>query len=154
MAKKRVRTNHADVTAFLNKVRNTVESEVRGTTNAVGKQVADAVYQRSQQYVPKDTGALAASGKVIKTATGKYSVKYDAPYAYYVHENLRTNEPFDNRNGAAQFGAIGNAKSYTTPGTGPKYLERAVDEEANEGQMIKYVRDALGRFRSKITLKG
>lgn len=153
--KKKIKTNHADVTAFLNKITNTAASQVRATSDRVAREVAKAVYEKSQEYVPKDTGNLASTGKIVKDATGKYTVIYTADYAFFVHENMRTDEPYSTGPryiGSAKYGATGNAKNYTTEGTGPKYLERAVDEVASNDKVIKYIRDALGRFRSKTTL--
>lgn len=55
---------------------------------------ANAIYRRSQVLVPKQTGRLARSGRVIgngkKGAGARYSVEYGgpgAPYALWVHEN-------------------------------------------------------------------
>lgn len=154
MARKWFKTNKADVTAFLNRVKFTAATEVRATRDKTAKDIAKKIYDRSQQFVPLDKGPLKASGKIVKIETGKYQIVYDAPYAFFVHENMRTDEPLDARNGPAQFGASGNAKSYTTSGTGPKYLERAADLEAEQNKVIKFLRDALGRFRKKLTLRG
>ena len=139
----------ADITAFLKDIEGGVRSEIRSLEEEVSKTVADDIFTKSQEYVPKDTGQLADSGQVVKTDNG-YSVQYTDWKAFLVHENHDQALPLDARNGPALHGAEGNAKNYTTPGTGAKYLERAADEVANKSEMVKYVRDALGRFKKRI----
>lgn len=83
--------------------------------------MAKQIYERSQVYVPVDTGELKASGewgpeesglgaKFTKTNGVTYQVSYAAPYAVFVHENM---------------------SNYHAPPTGAKYLERAVQEVVN-----------------------
>jgi hypothetical protein len=79
--------------------------------------MAKQIYERSQVYVPVDTGDLKASGSwqpdeetggtFTKDFGVTYSVKYEAPYAVFVHERMDT---------------------YHAPPTGAKYLERATLE--------------------------
>jgi hypothetical protein len=93
------------------------------------KAQAEAIFQISQVYVPKDTMLLHDSGRVVVNpgvgGAVSASVVYGptefsgagggpagggAFYAVYVHENLDAEI------------------NWTTPGTGPKYLQRAVAE--------------------------
>lgn len=68
----------------------------------------------SVEYTPKDTGALRASHNVEDTPTGaQISVGGPAaPYAVYVHESTH--------------------RRWQEPGTGAKFLERAVAEQLPE----------------------
>jgi hypothetical protein len=75
----------------------------------------ELVLAKSQVYVPRDTGALAATGQVTGPIevgdTSTVAVSYggsDAPYAEVVHERLDTRHE---------------------PPTQAKYLERAVQEQ-------------------------
>jgi hypothetical protein len=81
--------------------------------------IADDIIKRSTKYVPVDTGTLRDSVKKNITQTTQkvtLSVRYTAPYAIYVHENLSNYHP------------IGQAK----------FLERAINEvKPNIIQIIK-----------------
>ncbi len=92
--------------------------DVDAVTDEIAEELAKVVLYESQLRVPKDTGALLGSGKVTvqPTKRGKtaavVSFGGDSPsgyvdYALFVHEDMPR----------------GFTKSYTTPGTGPKYLE-------------------------------
>lgn len=86
--------------------------------DVIMSEFADRILKKSLEYCPMDTGALRASARVIKgNQPTEYTIVYgsgagggfrDSYYAVYVHEIPKAN--------------------YTTPGTGWKYLERAVDE--------------------------
>ena len=84
---------------------------------------------------------------VIKIQIKK--VVYDDEKAFWLHENIPQDQPYDGRNGPAQYGAKGNAKNYTKEGTRPKYLETAAMEVAESNDVIKYFRDSLGRFKKR-----
>lgn len=79
------------IRAIRNKGAKTVQA-----VEATLKAYAEAVYRRSQILVPKRTGELARSGKVVwngKTGVGtRYEVSYggpwSAPYALWVHEDV------------------------------------------------------------------
>lgn len=70
------------------KVAQEMEATLRG--------YAEAVYRRSQVLVPKDTGELARSGRVVwngkKGFGARFEVSYggawSAPYALWVHEDV------------------------------------------------------------------
>lgn len=140
----------ADVSFLLEQIKTDVKAAADEAGDAVSKTIADEVFRVSQEYVPQDTGDLAASGKVEKEKDGFYTVRYDDWKAFLVHENFIQEQPYDGRNGAALYGAEGNAKSYTTPGTGPKYLERAADQVANKSELVKALRDEMGRFKRRL----
>lgn len=53
--------------------------------------IAQRIYERSQYYVPVDTGALKESGSFVLTGSGfsaSAEVWYDTYYAGFVHEHL------------------------------------------------------------------
>lgn len=150
MAKRSGTSGGADVKAFLNNLPGQISSEITSQSDTLSKEVADKIYDKSQEYVPYDTGELSSSGRVVKGTDGQYTVEYTAEHAFFVHENIPQDLPRDARNGAAKYGAEGNAKNYTTAGTSAKYLERAADEVANDREIVKYLRDALGRFKKKL----
>lgn len=92
------------------------------------QQVAQAVYDLSQYYVPVDTGALKASGRIEWTANrfgGEGRVTYggyiDVYYALYVHEDV--------------------TKQHADP-TCAKFLERAVAETRKD--MSRLMRTWMG----------
>jgi hypothetical protein len=82
-----------------------IESGLRGA--------AEIVLKKALQYVPRDTQALAASGKIVTTGRGvgtKVNVEFGgdtAPYGLYVHEDM---------------------SAYHSPPTCAKFLEKAVRE--------------------------
>lgn len=85
------------------------------------KDIANMVWELSDQYVPEDDGDLRLSAQITppekKGNTYSSLVTYGndtVNYAYFVHENMPQAYP---------------DKNYTRPGSGPKYLERAVDEK-------------------------
>ena len=103
-------------------VLDSVSQELRDgflkVAESVAEELADQVFAISQQQVPYDEGDLYDSGMVERTEKG-YEVSYGKgmtndeggmSYAFFVHEDMPT----------------GVTKNYTTPGTGPKYLESAV----------------------------
>lgn len=81
----------------------------------------DLIFKRSQELVPYETGNLRKSGAVKNkkngTANFTATIEYVAPYAFEVHE-------------------FPESFKYTTPGTGPKYLQRAVDEATPQIRQI------------------
>lgn len=135
---KRIKSNKASITSFLNKVEGEVSAGVKGVSDSVSKTVAERVYEKSQEYVPKKSGDLAGSGRIEKKANGHYEVIYgnnEIFYAFFVEHNLPS--PPENKN-------------YTTPGTGPLYLTRAVDEVGSDREVVQSLRDELGRFRKRL----
>jgi len=80
------------------------------------------ILRNSLKYTPMDTGALRDSGEVNSgtTATGNTKVEItfgsqDVDYAVFVHEDMPRDRP----------------KSYTTPGTGPKFLQKGASESVD-----------------------
>lgn len=63
--------------------------DVHGIAGIVAENIAEQVLEKAYYYCPKDTGALAATGRIIATDDNTYMVVFgdaDAPYAWYVHE--------------------------------------------------------------------
>lgn len=149
MARRKV-SSGADVKAFLKGIEGSVLSEIKASEEAIAKKVAEDIFEKSQEYVPADTGDLENSGRVVKNGDGVYRVEYTDWKAFMLHENIAQDLPLDARNGAAKYGAQGNAKNYTKPGSGPKYLERAATEVAENRDVVRYFRDELGRFKKRI----
>lgn len=139
----------ADVMNAINQLKGDVQSHVRSSRESVAKEVAENIWIRADDYVPEDTGDLRASAEIVRNDDGNYTVKYTDWKAMRLEFNIPTEEPYDGRNGPADFGLPGNKKGYTKPGTGPLYLTRATDEEANENKVVQYLRDSLGRFRKR-----
>jgi hypothetical protein len=80
------------------------------------------VHTRAVPYTPIDTGNLRASYDIFDDPTKLAAViENSAPYALKVHE------------------MTGRARE---PGTGPKYLERALNETEREG--LEIVKSAIG----------
>jgi hypothetical protein len=90
------------------------------------RRVADSVLAISQGLVPRDTEALAESGRVIMSPTGRsFTIVYggpDIPYAIAVHEHLSSHSPAS----WVKKEERGEKINWTVPGTGPKYLELAM----------------------------
>jgi len=66
-------------------------SKTQATMNDKMLTLANAILIRAKQLVPVDTGVLKASGEVVKRGgrgLQRYTVRFTAPYAIYVHENL------------------------------------------------------------------
>lgn len=85
------------------------------------KEAGDLILQTALPLTPMDTGALRDSGRVTVEGTAKnITVKVtfgddaEVPYAAIVHEDME------------------RPQNYTTPGTGAKYLEIAVDQCSHE----------------------
>jgi hypothetical protein len=75
----------------------------------------------ANQYVPKDTTALAESYAAARVPTPGLDMRYEIQYG----NNLIGP---DGRNYAADVHEWPNSKNWTTPGTGSKYLRRALRE--------------------------
>lgn len=87
-------------------------SKTAETMNEKVFKFCQAVLRRSNFYCPVDTGVLRRSGEVVKRGgkgLQRYEVRYTAPYAIYVHEDM--------------------TKKHAEP-TQAKFLERAVQEMA------------------------
>ena len=122
----------ADAKKALDTVAKNIQSAIDaiklGSENAL-EEIAQTIHNTSQAYAPLDTGELRDSSYISSEKTAdKYTVKIGygkdgkAPYAVYVHE-------------------IGPYKNPTTPGTGYKFLERAVTE--TEADIAQIVADAI-----------
>lgn len=63
---------------------------------------AEYVLERAVELVPKESGALAASGRIEKDRGGDNTVgiTFDGPYARWIHEHLYFRHP---RGGSAKF---------------------------------------------------
>jgi hypothetical protein len=100
-------------------------------------EVSEAAYKSSQNKVPLDEGDLQATGKIseIRRDGNSWGVTISygdsaSNYAYFVHENMPSAFPdktYSNQNGER----------------GPKYLERAMDEQASSNMLTNKLRDNL-----------
>ncbi|MDR2170654.1 MAG: HK97 gp10 family phage protein [Planctomycetaceae bacterium] len=71
---------------------NGVKTSIRSALADIGENIVE----RSTAYVPVRTGFLRDSVRQNITESSKritLTVKYTAPYAIYVHENLENNHP-------------------------------------------------------------
>lgn len=85
---------------------------------------ASFIERESNKLAPKDSGFMREQSSFTTKMTKKGTaivgrVGYDAEYAAYVHEMPETN-------------------NFTTPGTGPKFLERAAKNNRNRALDIFY----------------
>ena len=116
-------------------------NDVSTETKQALRESGDLLRDQARELAPKDTGALRESGRTFVAESGrgtrtkvsvtvsfggntKVSPTRNAPngvvdYAAWVHEGI---------SGFATEGAI----NYTTPGTGPKFLERAAQMKEQE----------------------
>lgn len=95
------------------------------------------VQRASQQNTPVEYGNLKGSAYTQKTPLGA-EVGYTSSYALFVHENMEQTLKGDPR--------PSGLGTYWNPG-GPKFLERAVEEKAEEVRDIveAYLQEALGQ---------
>lgn len=87
----------------------------------------DMIFNKSQDYVPVDESNLLKSGKVIEDEDGdgpSFVIEYRSEYAAAVHEMPST-------------------FNFSRPGTGPKYLQRAIDESIGKAGAV--IVDGLDR---------
>lgn len=83
-------TTVMQITRAISKIRRDTEIKIADALEKAG----EIILQKSQIYVPRETGALANSGRVEVEGQGfgaRSRVLYggdSAPYAVYVHENL------------------------------------------------------------------
>jgi hypothetical protein len=95
------------------------------------------VQGKSQENTPVEYGVLRASAYTQRTANGA-EVGHSAEYAIYVHENME-----QKLKGEPRPSGLG---TYWNPG-GPKFLERAVNENLSEiSDLVEgYIEQALRR---------
>lgn len=119
---------------------------------------AEDVMGASKGIVPVDTGALMSSGKVMPPRLDPTEISVDlgygdeaTPYALYVHEALEgARPPSPNWSWTKKWQRLGGDPSsvidWTRPGSGPKYLERPLQEKQKElpARIEKAVLRALG----------
>lgn len=109
-----------DVRRNLLKIKEQFFDDLDAVMDKTTKDMTNMVWELSDQYVPEDDGDLRLSAQMTppekKGNTYSSVLTYGndtVNYAYFVHENMPQAYP---------------EKNYTRPGSGPKYLERAVDE--------------------------
>lgn len=105
-------------------LRDRLRRLIKGLPNVVAAALykeAEIEMRKAKTRCPKKTGALRASGTVhypeVHSKEISVQLTFGVPtpyYAIYVHENLDPNI------------------KYTTPGTGPKFLERTLQESASD----------------------
>jgi len=105
------------------------------------KEIAQEIFAKSQEYAPMDEGHLRESakiheiqweGNVVKTSISYGNEKVN--YAFFVHEDMPS--------------AV-SPKKYTTDGTGPKYLQRAVEEIFTDENVRKVFLKAIKNKRGR-----
>jgi hypothetical protein len=64
-----------------------LDDRIEEAVEEAGLKIAKQIFERSQEFVPEDTGRLKRSGE-IKKEGNKFIVKYTADYAIYVHERV------------------------------------------------------------------
>jgi hypothetical protein len=115
----------AIVTGLANVLRNykkAVTSIINSSSKAT-KKIALRIEADSNEIVPKEFGVLVNSSFTNFNAfTRKAGVGYTASYAGFVHEM-----PED--------------YNYTSPGTGPKFLKKAIDQNMND--IIPSIQDGI-----------
>ena len=136
MAVKKPSTSYIETSKGAKKALDDVAKNLENAIAALGlatqeslDEIALTIHNTSQAYAPLDTGELRDSSYVSSEKTkDKYTVEIGygkdgkAPYAVYTHE-------------------IGPYKNPTTPGTGYKYLQRAVTE--TEADIEQILADAI-----------
>jgi len=118
-----------------------IDKSVKDAMEDALKDIAQQIFEKSQEYAPMDEGHLRESakiheikweGNVVKTSISYGNEKVN--YAYFVHEDMPS--------------AI-SPKKYTTDGTGPKYLQRAVEEIFTDANVRKAFLKAMRKQRGK-----
>jgi hypothetical protein len=113
--------------------------EVNNDALHIAKACGDLILERALPLTPMESGKLRESGRVEMTGTGKniqVRVAFgndDVNYAAVVHEDLNSD------------------KHFTEPGTGPKFLEQAVNESKDEIETLignLYEQSLVKRIRS------
>lgn len=147
-----------------------VRKRLLGIGLTIAEQAAKQVYNRSQRYVPVDTGALKRSGRFHKRGAVGWEVTYGARRVL----NPRTGTPTSQYAGPVHWGHPAQAQSvkrhvvqshrrvikgkgqtvrrywvkrYTRQvkeQRGRLYLQRAFEETIND--LARFTRDAAGRF--------
>lgn len=93
-----------------------IQEKLTNASEMALEEVARAIYEKSQEYVPVQTGNLRDSGSyTVKDA--RAVITYDADYALQVHENLNSR--------------------------GAKYLERAIAEVDAEAIFISAFKENI-----------
>jgi hypothetical protein len=114
--------------------------EVNNDALHIAKACGDLILERALPLTPMESGKLRESGRVEMTGTGKniqvrvaFGNDDDVNYAAVVHEDLNSD------------------KHFTVEGTGPKYLEQAVNESKDEIESLignLYEQSIASRARS------
>lgn len=109
---------------------------------AVKRGVSDweeVLKEAAMEYTPKDTGALRGSYLAsIEPTSGRYGVRYLIKFG---NELIGA----EGKNYAAEVHEWPDDKNWTTPGTGPRFLERALWENAD--RLIGAVKNSCARLK-------
>ena len=116
-----------EVLAALRRVQQSVE---RTGASALRKE-AVAILSQAKANTPVETGDLRDSGEVVRTDYSRrdpaYDIGFSGPHAVAIHEHPSNVSPPSwkgVRNMLGQFRKV----TFSPEGTGPKYLERAVNK--------------------------
>jgi len=143
-----IRTTRSSVNSNFKAVKSKLMAFSRDIDNAVKnameealREIAKQIFEKSQEYAPMDEGHLRESakiheiqweGNVVKTSISYGNEKVN--YAFFVHEDMPS--------------AV-SPKKYTTDGTGPKYLQRAVEEIFTDENVRKVFLKAIKNKRGR-----
>lgn len=98
--------------------------------NDINKELADSIFDISQELVPVESGRLKASGSVQEIDNGEYAIYYTVPYAVFVHEVLYN--------------------SHALP-TQAKFLEDAAFRILDRAQTLHPIKDQDGKLVPNFT---
>jgi hypothetical protein len=93
----------------------------KGVAQGIDEWQENILKPRSQEYVPEKTGELANSYKAEREANVGNTIRYTIKYG----DNLSGE---NGENYAAEVHEMPDSYNYTKPGSGPRYLERALQE--------------------------
>lgn len=113
-------TANIDTEAVEKALRKLIARSDLSASEALRAVAEDMIFNKSQEYVPVDESNLFKSGKVIDDSDGDgpaFVIEYRSEYAAAVHEMPAT-------------------YNFSRPGTGPKYLQRAIDESIGKAGAV------------------
>ena len=103
-------------------VSSALKGIIKDALDAAAENVAVEIERDSMPYVPMDTGMLQSNVEIEKRAENERIINWHQPYAIY------------------QWYGVG-MKNYTTPGTGPLWVEQALGE--HQGEWTETVKETI-----------
>lgn len=116
----KVNVDYSEVDSFIRHLQ-----KLDDFNDSYAKQAARKIHQLAKTYAPARSGQMVRNSRIRRIQQGSYTITFarTAPgpgYTFDVALWLHSPEEFPR----------GEYKNVTTPGTGPRYLERAYDELA------------------------